>query len=1099
MRGPDPVSLGPNLSPPRKGMISKPKRSTRSLSSKPTISIGLKNFRNMANRIGKGNKSSEVESDREESRDEGADGDVTSNVFLILRALILGVVACFRDKLDNVVEEEDGGWICFLGGKNSSGRKKCRGLNSGDSGNTGDKVKIVGGIIGSCGGIVPVSENPLLSSRVSPSVSPRILRRGEVLVDGGSKIKSTFSFNNVENSLILVMLMMIFVGLKMRHREILGHFRRMWRAYHLDEVILNDYGLYFLKFKSDEGMQHVLENGPWLVYDIPLEAWNSDGISRISTMIENPIIMDRITTEMCERSYGRASFTRVLVEVEAKVRLSEKMERNNYGKGSSNRGGFDGRRRGGMNGKGLGDQRSRKGKSKVDKSRSSRDSFAVNRMASEKINIDEMVINKKKNRKNGGVENVNVNCRNYKDNAMKGVGSQNMFSALLDEVKIKKRLEWESVKERIDDACKKGLRISIEEKSNWSEDLWDYFKVKMQELVRKENVADLKLKIKNLENHISHSSRMNAKESKTKTEAMVRSVMIEKGLTENQATRKVYEEVYSDDQIGIGNSEDKNDKVAKDISGIVQFLTQDVEWVSNSTDSCKGCRIVMGWDSLVVSAKLLAQIDQAMHLLVTSLLDDNQMDFNVILRSNENSNGLNIKSEDTQDFRACIDCLGIEDINMNGLFYTWIQKIKNPDLGVLKNLIGSWVILSLFICILLAKRIKFMKKHMRDLNRKNGHVFNKVKFLRTELGRVYGCLDKDPSNMSLREEEIIYAYAFKEVALDEEKDDIANIFVSHFSSFLGTQDHVYDVEDVDNLFKKRLDADVALDLIKHVNDKEIKDALFSIDDNKASGPDGYSSNFFKAAWNVVGQDVCSAVKDFFAKGKLLSEINTTLISLIPKVTSPARVTDYRPISYCNVVHKRGLRQGDPISPYLFTLVMDVLNLMIKRQVNIDRRFKYHSGCGKLGITGLCFADVLLLLCYGDLVSASILRRGLDEFSLATSLYPSMSKSEAFFCGLTPEARNEILMAMPFKEASVISNELEDKVICIDKKGRKKNFSVSEAWKAIKTEFPKKDRSVDALFDLVVSTVRYKIKGKPELDGIPGSHQLILNKLELVDS
>ncbi|GJY20442.1 hypothetical protein Tco_0393008 [Tanacetum coccineum] len=61
--------------------------------------------------------------------------------------------ACFRDELDNVVEEEDGEWICFLGGNNSSGTKKYRGSNSSDGGNTRDGVKITGGVIGSGGGI----------------------------------------------------------------------------------------------------------------------------------------------------------------------------------------------------------------------------------------------------------------------------------------------------------------------------------------------------------------------------------------------------------------------------------------------------------------------------------------------------------------------------------------------------------------------------------------------------------------------------------------------------------------------------------------------------------------------------------------------------------------------------------------------------------------------------------------------------------------------------------------------------------------------------------------------------------------------------------
>ncbi|GJW84365.1 hypothetical protein Tco_0157510 [Tanacetum coccineum] len=61
-------------------------------------------------------------------------------------------MVCFRDELDNVVEEEDGGWICFLGGNNSSGTKKYWGSNSSDGGNTGYEVKI-----GSGGGLDRIS------------------------------------------------------------------------------------------------------------------------------------------------------------------------------------------------------------------------------------------------------------------------------------------------------------------------------------------------------------------------------------------------------------------------------------------------------------------------------------------------------------------------------------------------------------------------------------------------------------------------------------------------------------------------------------------------------------------------------------------------------------------------------------------------------------------------------------------------------------------------------------------------------------------------------------------------------------------------------
>ncbi|KAL2224820.1 UNVERIFIED_CONTAM: hypothetical protein Sindi_2935800 [Sesamum indicum] len=81
---------------------------------------------------------------------------------------------------------------------------------------------------------------------------------------------------------------------------------------------------------------------------------------------------------------------------------------------------------------------------------------------------------------------------------------------------------------------------------------------------------------------------------------------------------------------------------------------------------------------------------------------------------------------------------------------------------------------------------------------------------------------------------------------------------------------------------------------------DVKQAIFDIAEDKAPGPDGYSSGFFKAAWPIVGQEVSSAVLDFFNTSRILKQINTTLLALIPKVHSPMNVGDFRPISCCNV-------------------------------------------------------------------------------------------------------------------------------------------------------------------------------------------------------
>ena len=63
--------------------------------------------------------------------------------------------------------------------------------------------------------------------------------------------------------------------------------------------------------------------------------------------------------------------------------------------------------------------------------------------------------------------------------------------------------------------------------------------------------------------------------------------------------------------------------------------------------------------------------------------------------------------------------------------------------------------------------------------------------------------------------------------------------------------------------------DQASDLIRPVLDEEIEAAIFDIRDDKAPGPDGYSSCFFKKSWNTTGADVCLAIKEFFRSGSIL--------------------------------------------------------------------------------------------------------------------------------------------------------------------------------------------------------------------------------------
>lgn len=56
------------------------------------------------------------------------------------------------------------------------------------------------------------------------------------------------------------------------------------------------------------------------------------------------------------------------------------------------------------------------------------------------------------------------------------------------------------------------------------------------------------------------------------------------------------------------------------------------------------------------------------------------------------------------------------------------------------------------------------------------------------------------------------------------------------------------------------------DLVTPVTNDEIKTALWSIAPSKMPGPDGYSCGFFCAAWEIIGESVCLAIKEFFHSG-----------------------------------------------------------------------------------------------------------------------------------------------------------------------------------------------------------------------------------------
>ena len=60
----------------------------------------------------------------------------------------------------------------------------------------------------------------------------------------------------------------------------------------------------------------------------------------------------------------------------------------------------------------------------------------------------------------------------------------------------------------------------------------------------------------------------------------------------------------------------------------------------------------------------------------------------------------------------------------------------------------------------------------------------------------------------------------------------------------------------------------------------------------------------------------------------------------------------------------------------------------------------------------------MMFCHGDIVSASVLRRALDEFCLSSGLRPNMAKSTVYFGNVTDGVKQDIKLVMPFSEGTL---------------------------------------------------------------------------------
>nr|GEY48812.1 hypothetical protein [Tanacetum cinerariifolium] len=871
--------------------------------------------------------------------------------------------------------------------------------------------------------------------------------------------------------------------------EIKYNIRRMWGKHGLRYIVVDRDDICFAKFKDEEGMNLVIEQSPWM------------GISTISSRLGRPIMMDKMTANMCNRGTGWLGYARVLVEIKACKGFLDEIEIVYVARQNARK-----------NSKWVKVEYSRKPMIKSD--------IAGNKGKSKDVFTDV------RNGKNFYGFGGNYNRRQGRNQGFKN-GVKTMFVPKVSTAPVMDKVASDKQSENVSNDPPARVAKG-----------WNIGKTNMEELKKSANKYAI----------LAEINEENPKESK----AMERG---DNNDSDEEDVEIVYDEsihaVIADEIEGRGSVKVMVIHVAtQSILCLVETIPDRIKfYISIVYASNNGIERRELWSCLQMN---MGSVGKHPWVVIG--------DFNVTLNPAEHSNGGSGCNIDMQEFGDILNKLEVDDLCSTGFYYTWNKSLKNPTNSTLKKLDRILVndgCISKYCrayCVFLpylisdqspgllifpeglpkkvesfgftnyiadkkeftdtvarewnivikgckmfkvVKKLRHLKKPLNRLNWKHGSLFEKANSLKESLQVAQEEVNKDPFNVDKKKKAIFILEEYTEVSNDELKllHQKAKIDwlkegdknTAYFHNILKARKHKNRVESIcDDSGTRFLGNDVAIQIVKHFQkifgsfrsgsaSEPVREAMFDIDSLKVSSPDGYTSCFFKKAWSLVEKDVCLTIREFFDSGKLLKEVNATLVALVPKVDTPNKISDFRPIACCNVLYKciskiltnkmknglckvvsinqrafilgrhiqdnilltqellrgydrkqgskkcamnidiqkaydtvnweflaevlkevgfhqvmikwimtcvsttsfsvcingdvcgyfksgRGLRQGDPMSPYLFTLVMEVLNMIMIKNIKEETKFKYHYGCKDLKLTHHCFADGLLMLC-----------------------------------------------------------------------------------------------------------------------------------------
>ncbi|GKC40667.1 RNA-directed DNA polymerase, eukaryota [Tanacetum coccineum] len=191
-----------------------------------------------------------------------------------------------------------------------------------------------------------------------------------------------------------------------------------------------------------------------------------------------------------------------------------------------------------------------------------------------------------------------------------------------------------------------------------------------------------------------------------------------------------------------------------------------------------------------------------------------------------------------------------------------------------------------------------------------------------------------------------------------------------------------------------------LKLEKSVSMDEIKAAVWDCGSQKAPSPDGFSLLFLKHYWDLLKDDVVAAVTHTFDTFIIPKGVNSKWrrwIKMCLHSTRASVLVNGSPSS--EFLIKCGLRQGDPLSPFLFIIVMEGLHLALEDVVSSGLIHGAKVGNSDLYISHLFYANDVVIISEWNKQDMDNIIRILHVFYLASDLKINISKSHVYGLGV----------------------------------------------------------------------------------------------------